>query len=159
MPRKNEAVRVPRRQNVNGVEASLANCKPTEMTDSYWIGAWRKLGSYPKATDRSGKWLVFVPVEQVDEVWEVVKAATESGKLGDCSKVATMRANPNARDPRKKVICIYTYDSDDRADVRRVRQALRELGFTERLAYKTDQSTREGRYRKRGDRGISKYCE
>lgn len=141
------------------ISETYAESKPSEVTDAYWIYAERKDGSYPETTDRSGKWLLFVPIEKVDQVWSAIKTATETGKLGDSSKVATMRPNPNASDPRKKVICVYTYDSDDETDVRRVRQALRELGFTERLAYKTDAATDEGRYRNKGDRRISKYYE
>ena len=117
-------------------EDVLANRRPTEVTETFWIRASRNHGSYPKPTERSGKWLLFVPVEKVDEAWAVIKRETETGKLGPSSKVATMRPNANARDPRTKVICVYTYDSDDRADVGRVRQALRELGFTKKISYK-----------------------
>jgi hypothetical protein len=137
----------------------FAECKPSEVTQGFWIYARRKRGSYPEATDRSGKWLLFAPLERVDEFWSVIKIATEAGELGDSSKVATMRPNPNERDPRKKVICVYTYDSEDAADVRRVRQVLRELGFTGKLPYKTDDDTLAGRYRHKGDRCISKYYE
>ncbi len=136
-----------------------ADRRPTKVTQTFWIYAQRKHGSYPKATDQSGKWLLFVPVENIDEVWATIKAATEAGKLGDCSKVATMRRNRNERDPRKKVICVYTYDSHDEADVRRIRQVLRELGFAGKLPYKTDQETLDGRYSHKGDRHISKYYE
>jgi Basophilic leukemia-expressed protein Bles03 len=143
---------------INATESFFANCKPTEVTETCWIKASRKHGSYPAATKLSGKWLVFVPIEKVDEAWAVIKQATEEGKLGNWSKVATMRRNPNERDPRKKVICVYTYDSEDRADVNRVRQTLRELDFIEKLPYKTDEATMAGRHRK-GDRRVSKYYE
>src|SRR2546426_2837732 len=130
------------KQHLTTAEA-YAECKPSEVTETYWIRAFRKSGSYPKATERSGKWLLFVPIEEIDEIWARIKTATEDGKLGDCSKVATMRPNPNAANPRTKVICVYTYDSEDEADVRRVRQVLRELGFINRLPYKTDADTYE----------------
>jgi hypothetical protein len=158
MLRKYEAARARQDRTKKVFEPHVTNRKPTEETEAYWIRVW-STGPQPKATERSGKWLLFVAVEKVDEVWAAIKQATEAGQLGPCSKVATMRPNPNAQDPWKKVICVYTYDSDDRADVLRIREALRELGFMDKLAYKTDEATLEGRYRNKGDRGISKYYE
>jgi hypothetical protein len=136
------------RQVTDAAKSDFTERKPTEVTETSWIFASRKAYSNPKPTERSGKWLLFTPVEKIDETWAVIKAATEAGKLGPCSKVATMRPNPNAIDSRNRVICIGTYDSEDRADVNRVRQALRELGFVEDLRYKTDEATMEGRYGK-----------
>ncbi len=136
-----------------------AECKPSEVTDTPWIYARRKVGSYPKATEQSGKWLIFTPVEKVDETWAVIKEATEAGKLGDSAKVATMYPNLLNKDPSRRVICVYTYDWRDEADVHRVRQALRELGFTWKLAYKADRDTLEGKYRHTGHTRISKYYE
>ena len=81
---------------------------PSRITDEYWLYAERKRGQYPKATTKSGKWLVFVPVSQVDEVWAKIREATEDERLGDSAKVATAKPNPNASDPSKKVICVYT---------------------------------------------------
>jgi hypothetical protein len=43
------------------------------------------------------------------------------------------------------VICIYTRDCTDETDVRRVGENLRKLGFTGRMRYKPDESTRAGR--------------
>ena len=51
-----------------------------EKTDVYWIYAVRKRGKYPKATPRSGKWLIFVDPENVDKVWAKIKKAVEEGK-------------------------------------------------------------------------------
>jgi len=133
--------------------------KPTEVTETSWIFASRKAYSDPKPTQRSGKWLLFTPIEKIDEAWAIIRAATEAGRLGPCSKVATMRPNPNVIDHRTKVICIGTYDSEDRADVSRVRQTLRELGFVGKLPYKTDEATMEGRAGKRDGPRVSKYYE
>ncbi len=49
-----------------------------------------------------------------------------------------------------KVICVYTYDWTDEADVRRVRQELRALGITSKIPYKTDDDTNAGRYSSQG---------
>lgn len=141
------------------IAAPYAECKPSQVTDTPWIYAHRKLGSYPKATKQSGKWLIFTPVEKVDETWAIINEATEAGKLGDSAKVATMYPNPLNKDPSRRVICVYTYDWTDEADVHRVRQALRELGFTWKLAYKADRDTLEGKYRYTGHTRISKYYE
>jgi hypothetical protein len=108
---------------------------------------------------RSGKWLIFVPLDELDDAWAKIKKATEEGLLGDSSKSATALPNPNAVAPTKQVICVYTYDSEDREDVMRVRQALRDLGFTRPIPYKTDKATLERRYQVRGHQRISLYYE
>ena len=131
---------------------------PSQITEEYWLYAERKRGQYPKATTRSGKWLVFVPVSQVDEVWAKIRYATEDGRLGDSAKVATAKPNPNASDRSKKVICVYTYDWTDEADVL-IRDELRALGIVSKIPYKTDRDTSAGRYARRGRRAISKYYE
>jgi hypothetical protein len=134
------------------------NEKPSQVTDAFWLFAERKVGEYPAHTERGGKWLVFLPPSQIDEVWAKVKDATERGLLGGSAKVATARPNPNATNPNK-VICVYTYDCTDKEDVRRVRDVLRELGVVAKIPYKADNETRAGSYANRGKRGISKYNE
>jgi len=52
-----------------------SECKHSEVTDAYWIYAIRKEGKYPKITQRSGKWLIFVDSKNVDEVWAKIKEA------------------------------------------------------------------------------------
>ncbi|GAQ46598.1 hypothetical protein AtubIFM55763_001928 [Aspergillus tubingensis] len=72
----------------------------------------------------SGKWLLFVSAEKVDEVWGVVAEATAKGELGFGAKVATAAAADVAGGERgsnkTRLICIYTKDYEDRADVERV---------------------------------------
>jgi hypothetical protein len=136
-----------------------SECKPSEITDTYWIDAIRKKGKYPKATQKGGKWLVFVDIKNVDEVWAKIKKATEEGKLGSSAKVATAKPNPNATDIETKVICVYTYDWTDEIDVKRIREELRELGITNKIPYKSDEDTLSGKYRMRGHARISKYYE
>jgi hypothetical protein len=132
---------------------------PSQITDEYWLYAVRKRGQYPKATAKSGKWLLFVPVSRVDEVWAKIREATEDGRLGDSAKVATAKPNSNTTDPSKKVICVYTYDWTDEKDVRRIRDELRALGIVSKIPYKMDRDTTAGRYAKRGHQRISKYYE
>jgi hypothetical protein len=127
--------------------------------DAYWLHAKRKTGTYPAATKKCGKWLVFLHVSQIDEVWARIKLATEEGRLGRSAKVATARPNPNAKNPDSKVICVYTYDWTDDEDVRRLRHELRRLGITWKIPYKADHDTYAGRYAVQGHKRISKYYE
>ncbi len=133
--------------------------QPSTHTEGYWLFAERRTGTYPESTERSGKWLIFVPVARIDDTWRIIKSAVEIGQLGRAAKVATARDNPNAPNPKERVICVYTYDCDDREDVFRIRQALRDLGFTQKLAYKTDDATYAGLYRVKGNTRISLYYE
>ena len=148
-------------KNSNRHEAIRAkqNAKPTEVFDAYWIFATRRKGKYPKATKRSGKWLIFVDPKDIDEVWANVKEGTEQGNLGSSAKVSTAKPNPLAGKSKQKVICVYTYDWMDEADVRRVREELRIIGITSKIPYKADEDTLSGKYRVAGDTKISKYYE
>ena len=133
--------------------------KPSQVTDAYWLYAERKTGTYPPDSENCGKWLIFVPLSQIDEVWAKVKLATEEGRLGSSAKVATARPNPNATNPDTKVICVYTYDWTDEEDVKRIRQELRQLRITWKIPYKADKDTYAGRYAVQGHKRISKYYE
>jgi len=135
-----------------------SDAKPSEVTDVYWIYAVRKRGKYPKATSRSGKWLIFVDPENVDEVWAKIKKAVEEGKLGDSAKVLTAKS-PLVGKSKAHVICVYTYDWTDENDVKRIREELRKLGITNKISYKADEDTLKGKYRITGHRRISKYYE
>lgn len=131
---------------------------PSEVTDEYWIESYSQSGKRP-ILGRTGKWLLFVPLKDVDQDWSKIRSATVKGDLGPTSKVSTDRPNPNARDSSMKVMCVYTYDHEDEEDVMRVRNELRKLGFTKKIPYKTDEATVQGRYQVKGDTRISKhYC-
>lgn len=100
-----------------------------------------------------GKWCIFVQSDDLDDVWARVERATKAGKLWHGSKVSTewaqtfyLMRNRNA-DPKEHVICVYTYDANDEADVMRVREELRKIGITQPLGYKTDADTGAGRER------------
>jgi hypothetical protein len=133
--------------------------KPSEVTDAAWVVARWENGGYPAHSARGGKWLVFMPKAEVDEVWARIVAALDAGELGDVAKVSTARPSPYASHPDEEVVCVYTYDGDDEADVWRVREALRRLGFTQPLGWKSDQATREGRYEVRGHTRVNRYQE
>jgi hypothetical protein len=132
---------------------------PSEVTKVYWLYAKRKKGNYPNHTRNGGKWLIFVDIKEVDVVWMKIKSATEDGLLGGESKVATAIHNQNATNSEMKVICVYSYDYTDKDDVMRIREALREIGIKNKIPYKTDNATSEGKYRIKGHSRISVYYE
>lgn len=129
---------------------------PSEVTEIPWLFATNKTNKYPPNNkERSGKWLIFSKIDEIDALWEKVKKATEEGLLGGISKVAT--AKPNANYLIEKVICVYSYNIDDEEDVMRIREELRKIGFNYKLPYKLNSKTRSGKYQINGDKGISSY--
>jgi len=142
---------IPRAQEpIRSVDVSSGDDRrPSEVFEQYWIHAERKnADSYPDHGERGGKWMLFIKTAEIDEWWAKIKAATESGLLGSSAKVATMKLNPNAASNDTRLICVYTYDLDDERDCLRVRQALRDLGVSWKIPYKTDADTYAGKYAK-----------
>lgn len=119
---------------------------PSQVTEIPWLYIKRRCGDYPPATPRSGKWLIPLRLEKLDEIWPLVKQATEEGELGQASMAATGKPSPRAAKSGEKVICVFTYDWTNSEDVRRVRKALRDLGISKKVKYKADEDTRAGRY-------------
>jgi len=151
---------------------------PATITDGYWVFATSEVrreyhtGSKREAVPvptnnaeinkyvnerKTGKWLVFVDISELDSTWKKVKKATKKGLLGGASKAATAKPNPNASSPTEKVICVYTYNWLDKEDVFRVEKALRLIGIKKTLYYKTDNDSLQGKYKNRGNQNISKY--
>lgn len=75
---------------------------------------------------RAGKWMLFCSVNTVDEIWGTVAKATANNELGIAAKVATRR-DDDYREER--LICVYTADFADSADVERVAAKLKQLGL------------------------------
>lgn len=125
---------------------------PSKTTGVHWIilDAPGAEGS-GLGDERAGKWLIFVPEDEVDAAWKKVRDETRKGTLGISAKVSTAKPNPDSRDWRA-VIYVYTRDWADEADVMRVRERLRDLGFTERIGYKRNIETYRGEYSKEGRR-------
>ena len=145
--------------DANQNSAALQYPRPSLVTDTYWIRAERQSGTYPPHSERGGKWLIFVPVANLDGIWEKIRTATERGDLGASAKVATAKPNQNAVSQSQKVICVYTYDWTDIKDVIGIRNHLRQLGITWKIPYKSDEDTHAGKYANRGSRRTSKYYE
>lgn len=128
---------------------------PSDCTASWWLYAESRR-KYKKATKNSGKWLCFCPPEHIDAAWEQVKDATEQGLLGGRTKCSTHKGWKGKGNDY--VICVYTYDYKDTTDVMRIREELRELGFTKPMPYKTDADTKAKKYAGCGQK-IAKYYE
>ena len=71
-----------------------------------------------------GKWMLFPSPDDYPRFWRLVAEATVAGTLGITSKAATLDETNQAG-----LICVYTYDFSDVDDVRRVLQALIDLGL------------------------------
>lgn len=123
---------------------------PSMTTQMYWI-VQDAPGVAPEAIqdELAGKWLIFLPTEEVDDAWKKVRDATWRGELGISAKVSTAKPNPDSRD-NMKVIYVYTPDWRDEEDVMRVRERLRGLGFVDRLGYKRNIETFQGQYSQKG---------
>ncbi len=141
--------------DINTIYEMLSNGEgvlPSKTTQMYWI-VQDAPGSAPEAIEdeNAGKWLIFQEPGLVDESWKKVRNATVALNLGISAKVSTSKPNPESRDSRK-VIYVYTKNWADETDVMRVREALRSLGFTERIGYKRNIETFAGEYAKKGKR-------
>ena len=125
---------------------------PSKTSQMYWI-VLDAPGSAPEAIEdeNAGKWLIFQEPDAADAAWKKVRDATVALELGISAKVSTAKPNPDSRDNRK-VIYVYTKDWVDEADVMRVREKLRELGFVDRIGYKRNIETFAGEYAKKGKR-------
>ena len=129
---------------------------PLDEHQEPWLWAHRQVGTYPESV-YSGKWMLFIPDTEINEVWNIIRMAVEEGKLGNTAKVATAKPNANALDRHRKLICVYTYDAEDKEDVVRILQALRDLGFSQGLTYKTDEATIAREYSFNTAGPVSKY--
>ena len=129
--------------------------EPTDCTASWWLYAesWRK---YKKATKNSGKWCIFIEPKFIDAAWEQISDATQRGLLGGRTKCSTKKGWKGKGNDY--VIIVYTYDYKDTTDVMRIREELRELGFTKPMSYKTDADTKAKKYAGCGQK-IAKYYE
>ncbi len=130
------------------------NLRPSEIVDKYWIYSICESYEFklPRAKRRSGKWLIFDSVGEIDRMWEIIREATITGVLGPSAKVSTSKENKNAADRYTRVICVFTENYDDRLDVERIENKLRELGIINKLLYKLDSLV--GKYEKDGYKDV-----
>lgn len=91
--------------------------------------------------------MLFVRPEQVEDAWKAVALATYQGKLGIAAKTVPRDPTTEARGVtrRSRLICVYTSDFRDTADIGRVLLRLETLGLVQRqggasLYYKCGES-------------------
>src|SRR3954469_379682 len=87
---------------------------PSQVADDYWIGALRQKPGYPHAG--AGKWMIHARRSHIDNLWRILKLATEEGYLGSLSKVSTTSL-PYTAHTGIHTICVYTYDKEDIEDI------------------------------------------
>jgi hypothetical protein len=113
-----------------------ADARPSQTAGVYWIEAKCEQPDCAPPTPRAGQWVYDTTAAEVDALWDTVKAATRAGQLGYKSKVST--ASRQQGQPGSRTICARTADSDDAADVERIRAGLVDLGLGDRLRYERD---------------------
>ena len=90
----------------------------------------------------SGKWMMFVAWDKIDDTWKNVAAAVRKGRLAPHAKVSTFASNPTGTYPH--VLCVYVADYRDQEDVMSIRERLREMGFKRRIPFKLDEMSAKG---------------
>ena len=84
-------------------QKNTAQPLPAEVYDDYWISVRRRDPfTYPAATERCGKWMIYAHISEVNQIWATIRDAVEAGLLGSSAKVATMRPNPKKSDQKTK---------------------------------------------------------
>ena len=77
----------------------------------------------------SGKWMLFPPPDDVNSWWSIIARGTLAGELGHAAKVATDGASA---EKKARLICVYTHDFEDTADVKRVLESLEGMGLVKK---------------------------
>jgi hypothetical protein len=124
----------------------------TAPKGAHWVHAFSPTDTADLDPLLVGKWLIYISCQHVGYCWPRVRDATESGSLGIQAKISTDWGK--AHDLmgmiaeglggwRDHVICVYTSDWHDRADVARVGSRLAEIDAvrTQILRYKPDAFT------------------
>lgn len=114
---------------------------PTQATNR-WGFIWERPDGF-FSTDETGKWCVVRNATDIDELWAQVRQAVRDGKFQ-----AALVSSPRqaASHGGTYVICAFTRNWQDKADVDAAREVLRGFGVTEELGYKRDVDTINGVY-------------
>lgn len=114
---------------------------PTQAT-GHWGFIWERPNDF-YSTDQTGKWCVVRNASDIDALWAQVRQAVRDGKFR-----AALVSSPRqaATHGNTYVICAFTRDWQDKADVDAAREVLRNFGVTEELGYKRDVDTVNGVY-------------
>ncbi|MBP2133385.1 hypothetical protein J2128_001339 [Methanomicrobium sp. W14] len=119
---------------------------PSKTTRMYWIVQDAPdFSQSPEDDEKGGKWLIFADKTNSDEIWEKIRDATIEKRLGISAKVSTAKQDKKEGD-EKTVIYVNTRDWEDKEDVMRIRENLREMGIEQRIGYKRNLETFHGEY-------------
>jgi hypothetical protein len=119
---------------------------PSKVSDRSWLYVTDK--SHVHNPSNVGKWMLFLKKHgQLDKWWIKIHNLILNGHLGHEAKVSTMMKNEHETNEDDGVIIIYTDNYEDRNDVKRVLDQLREIGVNWKIYYKTDLMTHNGIYR------------
>lgn len=91
------------------------------------------------STPLSGKWCMKFDEKAIDEAWGRIEALVDAGKIR-AAIVSTVWSS-RAQGFDTQVICVFTDDWRDYADVKRVREVLSQEGFLVTMGYKRDIDT------------------
>jgi Domain of unknown function (DUF1917) len=120
-----------------------SSVNPSEHMASPWLYARSDVLNLPESLEKVGKWCIFRDGGEIDASWKKIKDLCKKNKIA-MAKVAS--ATSGARFKGVHVICVYTLDYSDTADVIKIRELLRKNGFTENIGYKRDIETINGVY-------------
>lgn len=117
--------------------------KPSENNATFW--QYAHYTDFCSVYHRTGKWMIYVTDENMDETWEIVEKAVMKG-IAPCAKVSTALPNPRQESHRSKIICVYVEDYRYEEKTLNVLEALRDIGINSKLKFKRDQETYDGTY-------------
>lgn len=112
----------------------LLNPSVEEVSEFFWKYNPRNFAP----TGLTGKWCMFKTADEVDSLWNQVCAGVDSGKFSAAICSAKHQA---AIFGGSYLIAVYNESWENKADVDRVREALRGMGVSEELGYKRDIET------------------
>ena len=123
-------------------KVSEKSVRPSAVCNTPWI--WVQNPNYNRvdSEDKVGKWLLFYPSSQIDQIWAMIEKEVTQRSLGFGAKVSTNPPHPND----DHVICLYNGDYDNTQEILDMAKRLRSLGILSALNYKTDEATISGRY-------------
>lgn len=124
--------------------------KPSEINSTYWVYAMSPdnvFSGWSSKYHRTGKWMIYVPDEELDSTWELVAKAVEEG-IAPCAKCSTALPNPRQESHGSKIICVYVDNYETEITNKRVLTSLRNIGIKGKLKFKRDAETFDGVYGK-----------
>lgn len=121
--------------------------KPSEDNGTFWHFAWAPYSRF-RSSYITGKWMIYVPDNELDEVWSRVKDAVEQEGIAPGAKCSTALVNPRQESHGSKIICVYVDHYKAEEETKEVLTHLRRIGIKGKLKFKRDKETFESVYGK-----------